>query len=324
MILADKIIELRKKSGMSQEELAEKLGVSRQSVSKWEGAQSTPDLNRILQLSEIFGVSTDTLLKDEVDLSAQPAAPANQSDETEPPLRRVSMEEANKFLVGNEKRSYLIPAGVMLCILSVVPIILADGISPFRNADELIGVPLLFIFIAAAVGLFIMSGQKMKPFEYLEKEGIDTEYGVSGMVSEKKSKYASRHAMLLVIGVMLLILSVIPTIIIEEVITSASPIEVLGPTSLFLLVASGVALIVHTSIIMGGYEKLLEEGSFTREKKAGSRKPSPVMIVYWSAATAIYLGWSFLTSDWEITWIVWVIAAVLTPAVKVISSLNAK
>lgn len=45
MILANKIIELRKKAGLSQEELAEKLGVSRQSVSKWEMAQSTPDLN---------------------------------------------------------------------------------------------------------------------------------------------------------------------------------------------------------------------------------------------------------------------------------------
>ena len=75
MILADKIIELRKRSGMSQEELAEKLGVSRQSVSKWEGAQSTPDINRILQLSEIFSVSTDTLLKDEADLPAAEASP---------------------------------------------------------------------------------------------------------------------------------------------------------------------------------------------------------------------------------------------------------
>ena len=68
MILADKIIELRKKSGMTQDELAEKLGVSRQSVSKWEGAQSTPDLARILKLAEIFSVSTDVLLKDELEL----------------------------------------------------------------------------------------------------------------------------------------------------------------------------------------------------------------------------------------------------------------
>ena len=55
MILADKIIYLRKKAGLSQEELAEKMGVSRQSISKWEGALSVPDMNRILRLSELFG-----------------------------------------------------------------------------------------------------------------------------------------------------------------------------------------------------------------------------------------------------------------------------
>ena len=62
MILADKIIDERKKNGWSQEELADKLGVSRQSVSKWEGAQSVPDLQRILEMSKLFGVSTDYLL----------------------------------------------------------------------------------------------------------------------------------------------------------------------------------------------------------------------------------------------------------------------
>lgn len=59
MILADKIIEERKKNGWSQEELANKLGVSRQAVSKWESSGSIPDLQRILQMSELFGVTTD-------------------------------------------------------------------------------------------------------------------------------------------------------------------------------------------------------------------------------------------------------------------------
>ena len=67
MILADKIIDLRKKNGWSQEELAEKMEVSRQSISKWEGAQSVPDMGRIVRLSEVFGVSTDYLLKDELE-----------------------------------------------------------------------------------------------------------------------------------------------------------------------------------------------------------------------------------------------------------------
>ena len=62
MILADKIITLRKKAGWSQEELAQKLDVSRQSVSKWESAQSMPDIDKILQLSSLFSVTTDCLL----------------------------------------------------------------------------------------------------------------------------------------------------------------------------------------------------------------------------------------------------------------------
>lgn len=65
MIFADKLIRLRKKAGWSQEELASQMNVSRQSVSKWEGAQSVPDLDKIVRLSKLFGVSTDYLLKDE-------------------------------------------------------------------------------------------------------------------------------------------------------------------------------------------------------------------------------------------------------------------
>ena len=62
MILADKIINERKRNAWSQEELADKLGVSRQAVSKWESAQSVPDIQRVIQMAQLFGVSTDYLL----------------------------------------------------------------------------------------------------------------------------------------------------------------------------------------------------------------------------------------------------------------------
>ena len=65
MILAEKIVKLRKEQGWSQEELAVRLNVSRQSVSKWESMASMPDLDKILNMSELFGVNTDYLLKDE-------------------------------------------------------------------------------------------------------------------------------------------------------------------------------------------------------------------------------------------------------------------
>ena len=74
MILAEKIAQLRKQNGWSQEELANRLQVSRQAVSKWEGGASIPDLDKILKLSALFEVTTDYLLKDT--LEAPDAAPA--------------------------------------------------------------------------------------------------------------------------------------------------------------------------------------------------------------------------------------------------------
>ncbi|MBR2504019.1 MAG: helix-turn-helix transcriptional regulator, partial [Oscillospiraceae bacterium] len=61
MILADKIILMRKQQGWNQEQLAEQLGVSRQAVSKWESGLSIPDLDKIIKMSNIFGVPTDYL-----------------------------------------------------------------------------------------------------------------------------------------------------------------------------------------------------------------------------------------------------------------------
>lgn len=63
MNMADRIQYLRKSKGISQEELADKVGVSRQAVSKWESEQSTPDLEKIIIMSDFFGVTTDYILK---------------------------------------------------------------------------------------------------------------------------------------------------------------------------------------------------------------------------------------------------------------------
>ena len=79
MILGEKIMELRKRNGWSQEELAGKLNVSRQSVSKWESSMSVPELDKVLQLSEIFEVSTDYLLKDDKEEDYVPGRPETPS-----------------------------------------------------------------------------------------------------------------------------------------------------------------------------------------------------------------------------------------------------
>lgn len=72
MEISGRLQELRKRNGLSQEKLADALGVSRQAVSKWESGQTTPDLDKIIQLSSIFHVSTDYLIlgKEEITLDA--------------------------------------------------------------------------------------------------------------------------------------------------------------------------------------------------------------------------------------------------------------
>lgn len=67
MVISEKIYELRKKSNLSQEQLANELGVSRQAISKWESGQSVPDTDKLVAISEYFNVTLDYLLKDKAE-----------------------------------------------------------------------------------------------------------------------------------------------------------------------------------------------------------------------------------------------------------------
>ena len=96
---------------LAQEALAERLGVSRQSVSKWESAGSVPDLQKVIQMADLFGVSTDYLLKDEMGQENRDTENAPQSD-MDCSLYRVTMEEANGFL--NAKRKVISSANVRI------------------------------------------------------------------------------------------------------------------------------------------------------------------------------------------------------------------
>ncbi|MDE5772549.1 MAG: helix-turn-helix domain-containing protein [Ruminococcus sp.] len=312
MILADKIIELRKKAGMSQDELAEQMDVSRQSVSKWEGAQSVPDLSKILKLSQIFGVSTDYLLKDDF---SEPAPEVSETLTDSKPLRRVSMEEANRFLAVNARSAFKTALGVALCILSVVPASIFDS-ATFNKLTDIVSTTLMFLMVAIAVGLFISAGADKKPFSYLIKEGIDTVYGVDGMLREKQSRFSVAHTRDLIIGVSMCILSVIPSTILDEIFDYNNFASNVGTGMLFLMVAGGVFLIVRTNSTKKGFSKLLEEDRFTRERK--ERQHTGVGNItgyYWLIVLAGFFAYSFITFDWGNSWIILVIASILTPVV---------
>ena len=318
MILADKIIELRKKNGWSQEELAEKLDVSRQAVSKWESAQSVPDMNRILMLSRVFGVSTDYLLKDEMGEAIAPGAPL--PEETGKPLRRVSLEEAQDFLRYRKLSAGRISLGVLLCVLSPVALILLasaqeEGLLALPEEQAVaLGLLPLFLLIGAAVALFVTSGLAGKRFEYLSSESFETEYGVSGFAREQRDRENGSFAARLTVGVVLCVLSAVPIFVAMLLPVQAANDDfryVAAVAVLLCLVAVGVWLIVQASIVRGGYAVLLEEGDYAREQKENLRRNQIVATCYWGVVTAGYLAYSFITMDWQRSWIVWPVAGVL-------------
>ena len=311
MILADKIIDLRKKAGWSQEELAEKLGVSRQSVSKWEGAQSIPDMNKILQLSELFGVSTDYLLKDSLEAPEPLAAPEDADSEG---ATFVSMEEANAFLSYKAESAPRIALGVLLCILSPITLILLCGAQesgrlPLTEMQAaMIGLIVLILMVAGAVLLFVLSGMKGNKYEYLEKNTLDTAYGVSGMVRERQQREESDHTRGVALGVVLCVLAVIPLFALLLWRGEDDFYGVLGVAATMTLAGIGVYILLKAAIPWEAYRMLLEEGDYTRIRKRNNRQYGGA---YWSLVTAAYLAVSFLTNRWDMTWVIWPVAAVL-------------
>ncbi len=310
MILADKILSLRKGSGWSQEELAEKMNVSRQSISKWESAASIPDINKILELARLFGVSTDYLLMDEMETPVY-------SGEDEAQCRRVSLDEANEYMACQAAYGKKLAQGVTLCILSPVLLIflggLSDGgawgISISEGAAVGFGLGLLLIMVAAAVSLFILSSAKMKRFDYLQRE-FELSYGVAGVVKEKRAAWEQSGTAMTVAGVALCILSPVP-LITAGICGASDMICVTMICLLLILVAGAVYGFVSVGTKNSGFDRLLGEGEFRKGERERNEKTDRFAGIYWPIVTAVYLLWSFLTNDWQITWLMWPVAALL-------------
>lgn len=320
MIFADKLIQLRKKSGLSQEELAAQMNVTRQSVSKWEGAQSIPDYDRMIQLSKYFGVSIDYLLKDEIE---DEEFIEGSYDDIDKPIR-VSMEEASAFLNVKEETAKTIAYATVLCIISPITLFILGAMSETDtyNISESfaagIGLVILLVLVCIAVAIFIYSGSKTSSYEYLETEPFDTEYGVRGMVEDRKRKFNDRYTKGNIIGVCLCIFAAIPVITGGFVAQENGLLMMMSLVVTILLVAGGVYSFIRVGIVQESYLKLLQEGEYSKRNKKNSTFKNALYTAYWMIATAIYLGYSFFTRDFKNSWVVWPIAGVLFPAVVAI------
>ena len=314
MTLADKIINLRKQNGWSQEELAEKLGVTRQSVSKWESAGAVPDIAKILQMSELFGVTTDYLLKDnEEETEAAPKTESEKSDGA----RLVEKAEAQGYLEASRAAAGKIALGVLLCIISPIALLLligAAGAGLITAISEdicvLIGIVALLLIVAAAVMIFIFFGSPLSKFDYMEEEPVKLSESARAYVAGEKDAAESGYAKHNAFGVALCVLGAISTLI--GAFTEHEMITMIGVSGTLLLVALGVYFFVMAGIPHGAMQKMLEEGEYYRENKKSNTKLEKLSCAYWAFITLIYLAYSFATHDWHISWIIWPVAAVIS------------
>ena len=325
MILADKIMALRKKAGWSQEELAARLNISRQSVSKWEGAQSIPDMDKVVQMSRLFGVTTDFLLKDELEIEEH-----TQSEPMdEPPLRRVTMEEASAYLALRRAAAPKMALATFLCIISPVALLILAAMSEMsrfgisENAASGIGLCGLLVLVAIGVALFLTCSARVRDFAFLEEEPFETEYGVSGMVKERMQDFANTYSRLNITGTVLCILSAVP-LFVSMCIETADVVYVAAVCLLLIIAGIGCVAFTYGGTIHASMERLLEEGDYTRQQKSRRGVKGAISTIYWLLVTAIFMWYTFGPSgngQARYSWFIWAIAGVLYAAVMLVVNL---
>lgn len=146
MIFSEKLLTLRKAKGITQEQLAEKLDVSRQSISKWESGQSIPELEKIVALSTIFDVTTDYLLK------------SSEIDDLS--VKTEMLEKQQQQMLVREQRQRQIRACILYAIavyLVLFAIYFVEHDLFFSTEADILGKPVIFaeFFIATAVVIVI-------------------------------------------------------------------------------------------------------------------------------------------------------------------------
>jgi transcriptional regulator with XRE-family HTH domain len=197
MNLSEKIMMLRKKEGWSQEELANHLQISRQAVSKWESGQSMPDTDKIIQLSQLFHVTTDYLLLDQ---------------ENEGNIQTgiyLSLTQVQEYLKIRKQSSLKIAFATFLCVISPIPLIGFTTLCQYQRfhmAENLtisIGLSFLIICITIAVILFCLCAFKVKKYDFLEKEDFSLENSVKEYAVKEKEAYQDHYHRYQILGIAL-------------------------------------------------------------------------------------------------------------------------
>lgn len=314
MNLSEKIMMLRKKEGWSQEELANHLQISRQAVSKWESGQSMPDTDKIIQLSQLFHVTTDYLLLDQ---------------ENEGNIQTgiyLSLTQVQEYLKIRKQSSLKIAFATFLCVISPIPLIGFTTLCQYQRfhmAENLaisMGLSFLIICITIAVILFCLCAFKVKKYDFLEKEDFSLENSVKEYAVKEKEAYQDHCHRYQILGIALCILSVLPIFIF----LNYEFLESIAVCILLFFVSIGCFFLVLAGTYQNALDKILQTGDYTPKQKKNNILKSKISTIYWLVVTAIFLYYTFGENgngQIQYSWIIWAIAGVLYGVVMIIIDL---
>ena len=328
MLLSEKIMSLRKRNGWSQEELAQQLGVSRQSVSKWESMASMPDIQKIMAMSELFGVSTDYLLKDELEelpataIAVDYAASSGQVDSSDPaagnttdstaggsstgddastsktaaPKLSVSLETATEYLDTIARTSRPTAGAITLFILGPALLVSLATYSedalyfdPIRISPDAMGIAgICIMMLFIAAGVGLLILQDMKLAKFKQLKEASLELQY-GVEAAVRRRAESTESLRYMQQAAGVCLTILSAI--PFLIASYYGTGLTFALGFFvaaILVSLGVYLLVYSGILRDGYRVLLQEGDFSHDEKSNKRDSKSAALKYRPIARAYF------------------------------------
>lgn len=295
MTFGEKLQKLRKEKGMSQEELANQLNVSRQAVSKWENDQGFPETEKMLMIGNIFSTSMDYLLKEDT----QPQANTERG-------YYASREVVQGYLQKDRKEAKRIAIGVLMFILSGLPMLIFP-----KFEDELSIIS--FIIIALGVALFVSMGFEEETYKMIKKEPLVFDREYLTQVREHYKVLSKKLKNLIVAGIMMFFLTGAIAILVDDTFRVAKERAEIFDGIYLLLIGIGVFMIVYASCIMSGYEVIIDNDKYQQERHGYEW----VYYVTIGIASIIYIGIGMVYGKmfWRTGWVIVVITWIITYAV---------
>ena len=290
----EKLRKLRKENGMSQEELAQQLNVSRQAVSKWESGQGFPETDKLLTIGNIFSVSMDYLLKtnNEESLAAEEEAGYY-----------VNREMVYGYLAMKKHGARRIALGVAIIVLSIAFTML------FEDA---VGTFLFFLGIASGVAIFVLQGFRPNRYKEIEKQPLvfDAEFFKEFQMDCTLRR--KKLGLYIVTGIMLLIASYAANVLIEDILMLPSQYEAIYP----IFWASGIAvLIINSSAIIS--EDVIIKNKDHMKELGHEKKSERIFGAGFLLAAAVFLFIGIIWDKWNPCWIVFPVTALICTAISV-------